>query len=239
MPLRTRLSRRKSNRPNPVSRVTGRFGRRRRAGGRLNLALVANLTDTGITDSGVVTLTAAKQGRIVRCAILPRVMSHRSLLNSLRRFSRLPPAKRLFAVETALTLLLAWLLVRFVPARHWFRFLDTAPEPGTPPHREAGAVNRRTPDARVPRKVGRALGKVVRHLPFRARCLPQAMAAQWILRRRGVPSKLFFGVRRSTEEQGSLEFHAWLTAGGECVVGGHEVESFTVFPPFGAAGGDQ
>ena len=78
------------------------------------------------------------------------------------------------------------------------------------------------------------LGKVVPHLPFRTRCLPQAVAAQWMLRRRGVRSRLVFGVRRGAEGSGQLEFHAWLMVGGECVVGGQEIGSYTAFPPFAA-----
>lgn len=184
-------------------------------------------------------------------------MGIRAFLESLRRFNRLPPTKRSFAIEAALTLLLAWLLVRLVPARYWLRFLDTAAGPaddGTGGRGVSGrpdavrenarpmpreAPRRETSGPHVPRQVGRLMGKVVRHLPIRVRCLPQAMAAQWMLRRRGVRGKLMFGVRRGEAAKRPLEFHAWLTVDGECVVGGGGVESFAAFPPFTAGKGVQ
>lgn len=156
-------------------------------------------------------------------------MSGRALQRSLRRFARLPSGKRALAVETALRLLLALLLTRFVPARYWWRFLDTAEAPP----RGQEAVRRGACDSNASREVARAVEKVALHAPFRARCLQQAMAAQWMLRRRGVPSVLVFGVRRGADAERPLDFHAWLTVGGECVVGGREVGSFKAFPALG------
>lgn len=135
------------------------------------------------------------------------------------------------AVEAALALLLARLLTRLVPASCWLRFLDTAAGSGTDATVLAGDGQP------LPRELGRAVEKVARHLPFRVRCLPQAMAVQWMLRRRGLRSTLVFGVRRGMAAKSALEFHAWLMVGGECVVGGDEVESFSAFPPFVAVGG--
>ena len=77
--------------------------------------------------------------------------------------------------------------------------------------------------------------RVARHVPFPAVCLPQAMALQWMLRRRGVASRLFFGARRKAQDSG-LDFHAWLTVGGECVIGAGEVETYAALPPFDGIG---
>ncbi len=163
-------------------------------------------------------------------------MSARPLLRRIRRFGRLSSESRRLAVEAALALLLAQLLVRFIPPRFWLRLLDV--EPGARPGGDIGptSVQPRQQDLRVPRKVGRIAGKMARHLPFRARCLAQSMAAQWMLRRRGIRSILAFGVRRSVGENASLEYHAWLMVGGECVIGGSEIGSYSPFPPFAAPG---
>ena len=155
----------------------------------------------------------------------------RSLRERLRRFRRLTPAGRLLAVEAAVALLLARLLTRAVPSRHWLGLLRT----GAAPRRVAGPADPGSSDSRVSAEIGAVVAKVVRHMPFRANCLPQAVAAQWMLRRRRVPSTLVFGVRRSVERHGELDFHAWLTVGGECVVGGPEVDAYSPFPPFAAS----
>lgn len=128
--------------------------------------------------------------------------------------------------------------------------LDSAPDPRGAPVTAAGAgvfarpvaaqcgrsaPAGRVPEQHLPRKVARIVRKVARHVPFRAVCLPQAMAAQWMLRRRGVPSRLVFGVRRGTADSG-LQYHAWLMVGRECVVGAGEVETYAPLTPLDRAG---
>ena len=147
-----------------------------------------------------------------------------------RIFVRAPLATKAMALEAALLLLLARLLVKYVPMRHWRRRLVTAEEPGF-----AGVRLPRAPERRLPRKVARVVGRVARHMPFPAVCLPQAMALQWMLRRREVESRLVLGARRSANRPG-MDFHAWLTVGGECVIGGGEVETYVTLPPFDGIG---
>lgn len=47
-------------------------------------------------------------------------------------------------------------------------------------------------------------------------CLPQAIAAHWMLARRGIPSQIRFGVRAGPPR---LSSHAWLIAQGKAVLG--------------------
>lgn len=59
-----------------------------------------------------------------------------------------------------------------------------------------------------------------RLLPNRP-CLPQALAAQFLLRRRGArPAHLRIGVARN--DDGSIEAHAWLERDGRVLLGGTE-----------------
>ena len=59
--------------------------------------------------------------------------------------------------------------------------------------------------------------RAARHVPFRAVCLPQAIAAKAMLRRRGINSVLHFGVAKRSDQ--SLDAHAWLDAAGIAVTG--------------------
>lgn len=78
---------------------------------------------------------------------------------------------------------------------------------------------------RLAREIGWAVSRAARHAPFRAVCLPQAMAAQIMLRRRKVPSVMHFGAAK--EAGGStLDAHAWLDAAGIEVTGFPVAESF-------------
>ena len=173
-------------------------------------------------------------------------------VKAVRAFVRAPVAAKAMALEAALFLLLARMLVAHVPMRHWRRWLVTAEGPasaGRPPAdphvafsagdperpAPAGEHPARTPQQRLPRRVARIVRRVARHVPFPAVCLPQAMALQWMLRRRRIASRLFFGARRKAQDPG-LDFHAWLTVGGECVIGGGEVETYAALPPFEGIG---
>ena len=146
-------------------------------------------------------------------------------MNTLLAFARLPAATRALAVEALLSLALARALVARVPLRRWRHRLDLAPAPAEQDAPvSAEALN-------TARRLGRIVRKVALRAPFRAACLPQAIAAQWMLRRRGIPSRLVFGTRRNAGS--ALEFHAWLRAGGEILLGGEERASWRCF----AAGG--
>jgi len=63
---------------------------------------------------------------------------------------------------------------------------------------------------------------VARHLPWRFVCLPQAIAAQRMLRRRGVASTLYLGVAPDREKPDAIAAHAWLRAGDKIVTGERE-----------------
>ena len=134
-------------------------------------------------------------------------------------FLRLTPRQRSMALEAAAHLALARVLVRHVPMRWWRGRLNAV---------VAGATDRAGA-----RGAGRAVGgmvrRVARHLPFEAACLPQAMAAQWMLRRRHVVSRLVFGIRR-VARNGKTAYHAWLTVDGQPVIGGRNAGAFTPLP---------
>lgn len=71
-------------------------------------------------------------------------------------------------------------------------------------------------------RVAFAVPRAAGHVPWRADCWVQAMAAQAWLARAGVASDIFIGVR---QDRGRFEAHAWLRRGERIVTGG-EVEGF-------------
>ncbi len=68
------------------------------------------------------------------------------------------------------------------------------------------------------RDVAWAVRAAARHLPFRAVCLTQALAAHAMLRRRGVRGVVHFGAAGPTSSD-ALDAHAWLEAAGVEVTG--------------------
>jgi len=63
-------------------------------------------------------------------------------------------------------------------------------------------------------------------------CFEQGLAAQLMLRRRGIASVLYFGV--APNDQNGLAAHVWVRDGDVDVVGGESASEFAVlatFPP--------
>jgi transglutaminase superfamily protein len=103
---------------------------------------------------------------------------------------------------------------------HWVPFRRLAPR--------LGRAQAETPPTVAPAeravgvKVSWAVQAVARHLPLGFVCLPQAIAAQWMLRRRGLSSTLYLGVAADPERPAALIAHAWLRLGDKIVTGESE-----------------
>ena len=76
----------------------------------------------------------------------------------------------------------------------------------------------------------RAVGRTV---PWRALCLQQGLAAQWMLRRRGVDAQLHYGIGK--KQTGDLEAHVWVSVRDRIICGGEEAARFQLMASFPAA----
>jgi hypothetical protein len=123
----------------------------------------------------------------------------------------------LLLLESVLALAAARLLVLAVPFRLYSRSMGSDAE--SPPE---------TTEPDVVHRVGRALESVSRHVPWRSKCLEQALAAKAMLRRRGISNTLYVAVAREV----ALEAHAWVRSGDVCVTGQAEFDRYTVVGRF-------
>jgi hypothetical protein len=71
-----------------------------------------------------------------------------------------------------------------------------------------------------------AVEAATRHLPFSLTCLPQALAAAWMLQARGHAPELLYGVSTG------FAAHAWVELEGMPVVGHRAAGEFTVLTRF-------
>lgn len=78
------------------------------------------------------------------------------------------------------------------------------------------------------RQIGRHIAQMAKRMPFKAVCLPQAMTGRWMLARRNQKSQIIIGVRRG-ENGNSIDLHAWLVTGEQCVTGERERRGFIQF----------
>lgn len=82
------------------------------------------------------------------------------------------------------------------------------------------------------RQIRWAVEAVARHSPIPLMCLPQALAATWMLQSRGYAPRLLYGVR--TDRTKGFSAHAWVELDGAPVVGHRAAAGFTVLTAFPA-----
>ena len=80
-------------------------------------------------------------------------------------------------------------------------------------------------------RIARAVGGWAWRVPWRAVCFQQGLAAQLMLRRRGLAARLYYGAR--WDDDGTLVAHVWVRSGDINVIGCKGVERYgllAVFP---------
>ena len=133
---------------------------------------------------------------------------------------KLKSMRRVYLREAAVMLVLAGLAVRFVAPARIFAWADRQPRRI---HRFA------VDEASWISWAVESLGS--RHW-MNARCLPRALAAHAMLRRRGIASRLCLGVARDKDE---FAAHAWVEIGNNKLVGVSEAMAFTRLAAFGGS----
>jgi hypothetical protein len=142
----------------------------------------------------------------------------------LLRFKQINNRRRALLFEAVPRLLAARLALIFIPFPRLAGRIGTFVPPTEARAREM--ANTPSPDqTRIAEDIGWAVTRAARYVPFRAVCLPQAMAARVMLKRRGVASVIHFGAAKGQEKP--FDAHAWLDAAGVEVTGYPVTEAFT------------
>lgn len=142
--------------------------------------------------------------------------------NEFHRYRRLSRERKRLLREALVALALARMAMACLPFRRIAAWLGT---PGTETPSTATFDQIRLAD-----RIGWAVGALARRVPWDARCLAQALAASWMLRRRGLEGTVSFGADRGESRQ--LLAHAWLRFGPRLVTGGAGHERFKLFTTF-------
>src|SRR4051794_30770730 len=129
-------------------------------------------------------------------------------MRRIARFLRRPPGERLLLVQALVWVTLVRLGLTLLPFRKLQRLLAPLLRPRRAPIPHA---------AQQAPFISYAVKRSARYVP-RATCLTQALAAQLMLARRGLPSRLQIGVARSSA--GEFSAHAWLLWDDQVITGG-------------------
>jgi hypothetical protein len=161
---------------------------------------------------------ASPGGRGRRRSVGPVTEPRRSLL---ARFFRLRASEAALLIEAGSMLTFFCVALKFLPVQRLTVWMGGA-QPTQPALEDLQAKA-------TLRRVEWAIGAVVRHAPVNYVCFPQSLTAYFMLRRRSIPSKLFYGVAR---QQQQLKAHTWIKVGDRTVVGGEAESGFTVLAVF-------
>lgn len=140
-----------------------------------------------------------------------------------RTFRRLTWHDLWLLLEAAFWLAFAGLAVAVLPFRSVGR-LAACPTRRCPPSQQ-----KRLTDVRRSRW---AILAAARRLPWHATCFQQGLAAQFMMRRRGVPAVLYYGA--ASDDRGSLSAHVWVRDDDTDIIGGEIASHFALlatFPP--------
>ena len=133
---------------------------------------------------------------------------------------RLSWQDRLLLVEAFLYLAIAGFAVAVLPFRHVGR-LAARPirRPELPFETRVNKV----------RRIRWAIIATGSRMPWRAVCFQQGLAAQLMLRRRNIPSVLYYG---AAQDRGGLSAHVWVRDGNVDVIGGEIAHRFAILATF-------
>lgn len=132
--------------------------------------------------------------------------------------------ERLLLLEAFALLGIARLLVLTVPFRWLARSLGE--------HMRESAPEAEPTDLHQARQVGRAVLSAANNTPWKSVCLPQAVAGQWMLKRRRIATTLYLGVAKADAKPEQLAAHAWLRCGEAIITGRAGHRQFTVVATF-------
>ncbi len=133
------------------------------------------------------------------------------LLRNWRAYKGLPRQRRIIVFEAIFFLALARVILAILPFKRVAQYLGELVGPSDP-RAMLPSENRSDDSAPIAADIGWTVGRVSRHVPFKAVCLQQALAAHVMLRRR-----LHLGSGR--DDTGKLTAHAWLDTAGIAVTG--------------------
>ena len=147
-------------------------------------------------------------------------MKHRAIF-PIGKFFRLPPQDRLLLLEATVWMVVAGAAVALLPFRRLGLLAGRPLRRPEPTHQSRTIMITR---------VRWAIVTATRRLPWQAFCFQQGLAAQLMLRRRGIPSVLYYGA--GPNDQSGLSAHVWVRDGDVDVIGGEIAHRFAVLTTF-------
>lgn len=134
-------------------------------------------------------------------------------------FLRISGVERRLFLEAVFWCAMARLAIVFIPFRKYYWLLGhSQPLDHEPPLPEESP----TPCLTL---IAKAVRRASKHVPWKTRCLVEAIAAKRMLARRHIPCTAYLGVAK---DKGHLIAHAWLKSHGIFITGALPGQNYTV-----------
>ena len=142
-------------------------------------------------------------------------------MQKLRQYKKLSGAERSFLREALSLSLRARYLTMFFSLKHYgYKLGDYRAE--SPQETEQAAYE-------LADKVKDAVRRVAKYVPWRCKCLEQAIIAKTMLNKRKIESTLYLGVTRKDDK---MIAHAWVRCGEKIITGGKGHGRYTAVSSF-------
>ena len=132
------------------------------------------------------------------------------------RFWRFPAWRQALLLHAAVNLVLASVGLALLPFRQAIQLGSVRVRRGTKGRAE---------------DVIWAIEAIARRVPWRAVCIHKGLAAQRMLRRRGVNAMLHYGIGHGVDAEG-LKAHVWVSVEGTPLIGGDEARTVAAVGTF-------
>jgi len=140
------------------------------------------------------------------------------------KWRRRTRTERLLLLEALVLLAVARLMVLILP----FKWLAVS----LGRHMNESGTQVNPSDLLFALMVSQAVRSAANNTPWKSVCLPQAVAGQWMLKRRRIAATLYLGVAKNENKTEKLAAHAWLRCGDVILTGAPGHRQFTVVATF-------
>lgn len=129
-------------------------------------------------------------------------------------------------LEASILLALARAELVAVPFRVIARRTGAFARPNDPAVKNILAAEPDADKQALANEIGWAVTRAACYMPFKAVCLPQALAARQMLKRRGIASVLHLGANLPKSPGTRFDAHAWLETAGAEITGYPQAKDF-------------
>lgn len=146
-----------------------------------------------------------------------KIYTFKLIKHYFKRFIKKPLKQKFMIIEVFFLLGFTRFMILFIPFRKIASLM--------------GKVMKESPEVISPdllvtaKQITRYIQKISNFTPWQSKCFVQALSAQFMLKNRGIPSTIYFGVAKDVKQQ--LLAHAWLRCGPEILTGSVEQPGFT------------